>query len=279
MIPIAQIFYRISAFAKYFWRAHTKYDVHSPFVFDFIQNVLEEPKWYYTFGDLQTLRYQLLSMDTEIDVSDFGAGSQVIPTKRRKISDIARTSLSDPFFCQVLFSIVHWLKPERVVELGTSLGVATLHLAKANANTKVYTFEGCPNIAKIAQQNFDKQKANNIKLIVGAFEKTLANELDKLNTAQLFIFDGNHQKEATLQYFELGLQHADETTCFIFDDIYWSEGMTEAWEIIKKHPKTRLTIDLFQYGIVFLRSEQKEKEHFTLIPAYCKPWRFGFFNH
>ncbi len=273
-----QILFRSLAFAKYYWRAHTKYDVHSPFVFDFIQNALEEPKWYYTFDHLQILRNQLLSLNTAIEVTDFGAGSQVIPTKRRKISDIARTSLSEPFFCQLLFSIVHWQKPKNVVELGTSLGISTLHLAKANQLSKITTLEGCPNIAAVAKQNFDQQKATNIDLVVGDFEKTLEKTLKKLENVELFVLDGNHQKEATLRYFELGLQYADASTCFIFDDIYWSKEMSEAWEIIKKHPKTRLTIDVFQYGIVFLRNEQKETEHFTLIPAYCKPWRFGFFT-
>jgi predicted O-methyltransferase YrrM len=269
--------HQITAFAKYYWRAKTKYDVHSPFVFDFIQNVLEEPKWYYTFDDIQKIRYQLLDSKDSVAVTDFGAGSQVISTKTRKVKDIAASSLSHPFFCQVLFSMINWLSPKNVLELGTSLGVATLHLAKANSQTKVTTLEGCPNIAQLAQQNMDSLGAKNVEIVVGDFEKTLLPALQKLGEIQLIILDGNHQKEATLRYFEQILVYATPETCFIFDDIYWSQGMTEAWEIIKKHPRVTLSIDLFQYGLVFLRTEQQEIEHFTLIPAYCKPWSMGFF--
>jgi len=39
--------------------------------------------------------------------------------------------------------------------------------------------------------------------------------------------------------------------------------MTEAWEIIKKNPKVTVTIDTFQWGMVFFRREQ-EKEHFVI---------------
>ena len=85
----------------------------------------------------------------------------------------------------------------------------------------------------------------------------------KPQTTNLVYFDGNHQKEATLKYFELLLPRAHNESVFIFDDIHWSKGMEEAWEEIKAHPRVRVTIDSFFWGIVFFRQEQ-EKEHFTI---------------
>jgi hypothetical protein len=41
--------------------------------------------------------------------------------------------------------------------------------------------------------------------------------------------------------------------------------MEEAWEIIKNHSKVSVTIDTFQWGIVFFRAEQ-QKEHFVINP-------------
>ena len=79
----------------------------------------------------------------------------------------------------------------------------------------------------------------------------------------MIFIDGNHQKEATLSYFENLLPKAHNDTIFIFDDIYWSKDMTEAWEAIKKHPKVTVSIDTFFWGFVFLRTEQA-KEHFTI---------------
>jgi len=39
--------------------------------------------------------------------------------------------------------------------------------------------------------------------------------------------------------------------------------MEEAWHYIKEHSKVTVTIDTFQWGIVFFRREQ-EKEHFII---------------
>ncbi len=55
-----------------------------------------------------------------------------------------------------------------------------------------------------------------------------------------------------------------EQTIFIFDDIYWSCEMTEAWEIIKSSPKVTLTIDLYRMGIVFFDPAIREKQDFYL---------------
>lgn len=85
----------------------------------------------------------------------------------------------------------------------------------------------------------------------------------KPQTPNLVYFDGNHQKEATLIYFGMLLPLAHNDSVFIFDDIHWSKGMEEAWEEIKAHPRVRVTIDSFFWGIVFFRQEQ-EKEHFTI---------------
>jgi len=46
----------------------------------------------------------------------------------------------------------------------------------------------------------------------------------------------------------------------IFDDIYWSEGMKEAWAEIKVHPQVKVTIDLFWIGLVFFKSGQAKED-------------------
>lgn len=39
--------------------------------------------------------------------------------------------------------------------------------------------------------------------------------------------------------------------------------MTKAWTIIKDHPKVTVTVDTFNWGLVFFRKEQL-KEHFKI---------------
>jgi hypothetical protein len=51
-----------------------------------------------------------------------------------------------------------------------------------------------------------------------------------------------------------------ENTLLIFDDIYWSEGMKEAWEIIKAHPQVTVTVDLFWIGLVYFKKGQVKED-------------------
>jgi predicted O-methyltransferase YrrM len=76
-----------------------------------------------------------------------------------------------------------------------------------------------------------------------------------------FVFiDGNHRKEATLDYFKRCLPKLSENSIMIFDDIYWSLGMKEAWQEIKAHKDVTVTIDLFWIGLVFVRKGQVKED-------------------
>ena len=50
----------------------------------------------------------------------------------------------------------------------------------------------------------------------------------------------------------------------MFDDIYWSDGMQKAWKEICANKEVTLSLDLFKFGIVFFKTENKQKEHFVL---------------
>ena len=103
----------------------------------------------------------------------------------------------------------------------------------------------------------------NIEFINTEFSKYLKNLQPATRNPQLIYFDGNHSKKATLEYFDLLLPTMTNNSVWIFDDIHWSKNMEEAWETIKNHPKVTVTIDTFQWGLVFFRKEQ-EKEHFII---------------
>ncbi len=182
---------------------------------------------------------------------DFGARSG---KRKIKISTIARRSVKPAKYGQLLFRIVNAFKCRNIIELGTSLGISTLYLSFPDTGNQIITLEGSPEIAGIARTNFERLKRKNIRLIEGEFGVTLPKALHTLETVDLVYFDGNHRKDPTLAYFNQCLSHINENSIFIFDDIYWSREMSEAWKIIQSHPAATTTIDLFQFGIVFFRS-------------------------
>jgi predicted O-methyltransferase YrrM len=160
--------------------------------------------------------------------------------------------------------MINFYMATRVVELGTSFGITTSYLASSNPLTKIYTHEGSPQVADIAEGTFNQLALNNVKLIRGNFDETLYQTLSNLTHVDFAFIDGNHRKIPTINYFELLLQKKTEHSVFVFDDIHWSKEMEEAWHYIRKHKSVTLSIDLFYIGIVFFRPEQKVPQHFTI---------------
>jgi predicted O-methyltransferase YrrM len=238
--------------------------VHSPFVFDFINNVLSDKRAFDSFRYIESLRNELMNDHREINVPDFGAGSRMNLNNKRKISAIARSSLKPKKFSQLLFRIVHYYKSRNILELGTSLGITTAYMAVANPAASIITMEGAPEVAATAKNNFQRLHLSNINIIKGNFDETLPQVIAKQPSFDLAFVDGNHRKQPTLNYFYQLLKTTGHSTMLIFDDIHWSEEMETAWDEIKKHPSVTLTIDLFFIGLVFFRTEQKIKQDFVI---------------
>jgi predicted O-methyltransferase YrrM len=296
-------------FLKFYCQAQTKYSIHSPFVFEFVNEVLEDDRNYYVFKEAEILRGELLNSAETIQVDDYGAGSVIEGHKKiRKVSNIAASALSPAFQCRWLFRICNLYKPLTIIELGTSLGISALYMAEGSSRqSTLYTLEGAPEIARLARRNIDwfydvfkkiglrrnsldilkletysplesHLEKNKIQIIVGKFADTLPQLFNQKVNFDLIFIDGHHLYEPTIQYFQAALKQSKDTSIFIFDDIHWSSEMERAWVDIQNNPSVSLTIDLFWCGIVFLRPENKVKEHFKLIQSKYKPFSWGIFR-
>lgn len=267
--------FQIKAYLKFLWNSKNEHAVHSPFVFHLVTKCFYDKKPKPEYQVLKDYRNSLLENKNTIEVTDFGAGSKVFKSNSRQISKIAKTAGITQKRAELLFRITKYFQPQSILEIGTSLGLATsaLSLGSRNLGTKakIITLEGCPETAKIAQLQLAKlsspaQSRDNIKnveSVVCEFSAYFKTQYPTPNTQHLIYLDGNHSKKATLDYFELLLPTITNETVWIFDDIHWSLEMEEAWEEIKKNPQVTVTIDTFQWGFVFFRREQL-KEHFVI---------------
>lgn len=257
----------IKSYLNFLWNSKNQHGVHSPFVFDLVTKCFYDKSNYPEYSILKNYRKSLLNNKKTIEVTDFGAGSRVFKSNKRQISKIAKTAGISPKRAELLFRLVRYFKSETILEIGTSLGLATSALALGNPKAKITTLEGCSETMSIAKNQLQLQNLNNVEFETTEFSTFLKNYINvdwtKVQCYSLIYFDGNHSKLATLEYFELLLPTTTNDSVWIFDDIHWSPDMEEAWKIIKNHPKVKVTIDTFQWGIVFFRAEQ-EKEHFTV---------------
>jgi len=258
-----KMLHQIKSYLLFLWNSKNQHGVHSPFIFNMVTKCFYDKQIYPEYSFIKKFRNSLLENKNFIEVTDFGAGSRVFTSNKRQISQIAKTAGISTKRAQLLFRITNYFQPTTILEIGTSLGLATSALSFGNKNSKIITLEGCPNTIEQCQFQLQKFNINNVTCINTEFSSFLQSENLKSKIYSLIYFDGNHSKKATLEYFELLLATITNETVWIFDDIHWSKDMEETWEIIKNHPKVTVTIDIFQWGIVFFRAEQ-EKEHFVI---------------
>lgn len=247
------------------FKAKTRHGIHSPFVYRLVDKVIYDYQPKIVYDEIEATRNLLLADDSLITVTDLGAGSHLNNNKQKRISAIAKNALKSPKLAQLLYRLVADIQPKNLIELGTCLGITTLYLQKAAPAATVFTLEGCPQTAAVANKQFEAHQLNSINLGVGNFDDTLLPIIKSLPQLDFVYVDGNHQKEATLRYFEWCLPKVHENTLLIFDDIYWSEGMKEAWAQIKAHPQVTVTIDLFWIGLVYFKKGQVKEDFLVKV--------------
>ena len=253
--------FQIIAYIKFLLRSTNQHGIHSPFIYNFVTKCLYDKVKYAAYKQLKNYRNILKSSKTVLEITDLGEGSKILNSKRRSVSKMIHASSSSEKEAKILYRITQYFNFESVLELGTSLGMGTYAIAIANKFSNITTIEGCPNTSDYAKAKFNELELGNVSFIKGDFTAiipTLKN--DKYDC---IFFDGHHNKIATIQYFESLVSKVNNETVFVFDDIYWSKGMTEAWEYIKAHKAVTVTVDCFHLGFVFFRKEQA-KEHFKV---------------
>lgn len=233
--------------------------VHSPFAYRLCEEVFYNPNTFYDFKILNIIRNGLLTDETELIVEDLGASSRAFKDRKRKVKDIAKKGISTQEQSELLYRLLNFLNPSVTIELGTSLGLNSLYLAKVNPHNRVISIEGNSSLYNFAKRLSSKNKVQNIQFINALFDDAFPKVLEDLPQVDVFYVDGNHTYKATIDYFRLALQKKHNGSVFIFDDIYWSKEMSKAWEEIKAHPSVTLSIDTFSMGLIFFREEIKTK--------------------
>ena len=247
---------------SYFLNAVNQHSLQSPFIYELYTKVIKSEKLNEDFTEIELVRKTLIENNEIVVLKELGAGSKTNKSAYRSVKSIASNELTSPKYSALLYRLIKHFQMCQIVELGTSLGVNTLYLAKYGA-TRVTTFEGDSSIADIAQSNFNRQQAHNIKIIQGNIDRTLSSFLDGSIKPDLVYIDANHRYEATMKYFNNILHNKHDETIVVIDDIKWSKPMQQAWEEIVNNPEVTMSIDLNKCGIVFFKPDFT-KQHYVL---------------
>jgi predicted O-methyltransferase YrrM len=256
-------FFQLKSFVTYFLDNVDEHSLHSPFFFKFYTQVLKTQSQTDGIARLESYRKKLVEDERLIMVEDLGAGSAHFKSNSsRKVSDIARTSLSPRKFSNLYSRIIKEYDYKNVIELGTSLGLNSLYLG-LSTTTRVRTFEGSESVASIAEELFNFAGSQNIKLVRGNIDLTLPVELDANGILDFALMDANHRYAPTMNYFDMLASKVSAKGMVVLDDIHASQQMEKAWKSIQEDIRVHATADLYRCGVVFF-DPSLDKQHVVL---------------
>lgn len=252
-------------FLKYLYHSHNLHGVHSPFVYTLNEKVLNNCSEPPGMPAIREYRHFLSRCQETIQVDDPGSGSRKHTGNIRTVGEIYKTASGNHRMGIMLYHLLSYFRCKTVIELGTNLGVSTAYACQhVLPGLKIFSIEGSRAIYEFTQSHFSKYfPATKPDFLFGNFDTVLPGLLASTRTVDLAFIDGNHTYEATVRYFHELLPFVHNESILIFDDIYWSEGMKNAWKEITRHEKVTCSVDLFRWGIIFFRKEMK-KEDFTI---------------
>lgn len=263
---------RLQIYFSYYVKSKTVYQIHSPFVFDFLKIVFDAERIFYDFRTLEQCWRLIMDDEDEIPVSDFGFQHQ---QSLKRVKTFAAKSVSHPVHYELLYRLVYFLKPQKSLELGSCLGMSSFAMALGRKEQLLTTVEGNSFLAAYCKRIFEKYKVKNIQVLNLLFSDFLNNH--PLDHYDLVFLDGDHNYEATLEYSKNILTSLPSHSVLVLDDIHWSKGMYRAWKEIIDWPEVHCSLETQRLGFLF-KSPEITKGNFVYIPYGFKPWSIGLFS-
>lgn len=250
------------SFFQFLLQSKNQYAVHSPFVYDFLTKCLYVKTPSASKRQLRRMRKAIIESNEVLEVTDIGKGSQRFKSVKRSACEIAGFAGMSWHKSKLINKMLNYFNFKKILELGTSVGLGSIAMAANHSRTLIETVEACPNTFSFAEQQFANLNLENIKVYNYEFRFFLQNISDR-KKYDLIYWDGHHDKQATLDYFELIQKHIHQYSVVILDDIYWSKGMNEAWKTICNHESVKVSIDLYFWGILFF-NPNLSKQHYKI---------------
>ena len=214
---------------------------------------------------IDALRQRLRRSPDTVEVVDYGAGSAGTNAPERAVAEVYRRAATGPAWGRFLFGLVRGMRPARVLELGTNLGVGSAHLAAALAlneaagapEGRLVTLEGAPALAALAAGHLARLghgvcggPACRVRVVVGPFAETLADVAAAEGPFDLVFVDGHHEAEAALAYLDTLRPHLADGALVVLDDVEPGRPVREAWAALTDGPDAPPAFYAGKYGLL-----------------------------
>ncbi len=190
---------------------------------------------------IDALRRQLRRSPDTVGVVDYGAGTRGDKPPVRGVAEVYRRAATGPAWGRFLFGLTRGLRPQRVLELGTNLGVGAAHLAAALAlnhaeggpDGRLVTLEGAPALATRAARHLTQLghgvgDDGRVRIVVGPFVETLPDAAAD-GPFDLVFVDGHHQAQAAMGYLDTIRPHLADGALLVLDDVEPGRPVRQAY--------------------------------------------------
>lgn len=254
---------RTMAYFRHRMMARNAHALHSPYLFQLYNEVIKDREERRT-EDIERLRRNLMRDHRKIEVEQrTSRNHEALELKERRVCDVARRSSVPAKYGRLLMRLAEYTDADRVLELGTSIGLGTTYLARGSSGT-VTTVDSCASSLEVAKEGLKKTGLSDRVLVRhGKFDELLPSLMKVGEEWGIVVMDGEHNPNEVHDYFNQILPHLHKNSVVIIDDIYRSQSMTAAWDELCRRPEVRQSIDLFRFGLLFFRTQQL-REHFRL---------------
>jgi predicted O-methyltransferase YrrM len=207
---------------------------------------------------VNALRARLAASQATVEVVDYGAGSAGGNAPVRRVADVYRRASSGPLWGRVMSGLVRGLRPRRVLELGTNLGVSGAHIALALARNEaeggpagtLVTLEGAPALADLARAHLEGlgHGERRIRVVVGPFAETLGPVCASDGPFDLVFVDGHHARDAALGYVAAVRPFLTPGAIVVLDDVEPGRPVREAYRALAA--ESEASVWLGKWGIL-----------------------------
>jgi predicted O-methyltransferase YrrM len=170
----------------------------------------------------------------------------------------------------LLYLLTRELRPLKILELGTNVGISAGYLSDAQAsiraNGRLYTLEASPYRLRLARELHRRLGLENVEYREGLFADTLEPTLEEMDGVDLAFIDGHHRYGPTLDYFDRVCRRLAPSSVVVFDDIRLTDEMRLAWSRITADRRVAIVVDLYSIGVCVMADPDRPSSRLVLPP-------------
>ena len=241
---------QIADYISYYWAGTTRHGLHSPFIYQFADLVLYQSN----DSNFELIEHQRMSLLQSNNV-----------VNNISLSKFTSQQTLDAKYGKLIQRIIQYYNPKRIIEVGSNTGIETNYLLYNHiVNRQLldsYNFSGnhdkLDKIKYVTNSNFANEYQSDF------FDHFYNIDLEGNSYFDLLLIHGEEDANKLWTHYDQFKNRLHTNSMVILSNIRLTNNHYINWLQFTNLPEVTASIELFQMGILFFRTEQL-KQRFIL---------------